>query len=308
MTTRTGLRWRALICGALAFGAGWAAARSALAQSPAPQSPAEKPLVTWILSDFPPFIVTDGPSLPGEGFIDFTLRYLVERMPEYRHQYEVAGIARAIGLMEQGAPVCHPALLRTAEREKVAVFSGPAHFALSHMVVARRDRLDRLFRHMDDEGAVDLARLLADPTLTTSLTEKRAFSPMIDKALADAGPSRNRPTIGVRFDSPFLQLDAGWIDYIFAYPVEPGWYRKSGRISPDADLVYLPVAGSEDYVLGGIGCTRGAWGDAVIRRIDAAVAAAGPRPPWINREKELSDADAARRLEEAFQRVAPFGR
>mgnify|MGYP001810510993 CR=1 FL=1 len=308
MATRTGLGWRALICGALALSAGWALTPAALAQPLATQSLAEKPPLTWILSDFPPFIVTDGPSLPGEGFIDFTLRYLIERMPEYQHRYEVAGIARSIGLMEQGAAVCHPALLRTAEREKIAAFSGPVHFVLSHMVVARRDRLERLSRHLNDAGQVELPQMLADPTLTTSLTEKRVFSPAIDKALAEAGPSRNRPTIGVRFDSPFLQLDAGWIDYIFAYPVEPGWYRKSGRISRDADLVYLPVAGSEDYVLGGVACTRGEWGEAVIRRINAAVAAAGPRPPWINREKELSDAGAAQRLEEAFQRVAPFGR
>lgn len=308
MTTLTGLRGKSLVFGVLAITAGLAAARPASAQTTPAQSLEEKPLLTWILTDFPPFIVTDGPSLPGEGFIDFTLRYLVERMPEYRHRYEVAGIARAVGLMEQGAPVCHPALLRTAEREKIAEFSGPVHFVLSHMVVARRDRLDRLSRHMDDKGTVDLARLLADPSLTTSLTEKRAFSPVIDKALAESGPSHNRPTIGVRFDSPFLQMDVGWIDYIFAYPVEPGWYRKSGRISRDADLVYLPVAGGPDYVLGGVACTRGAWGEGVVRRIDAAVAAAGPRPPWINREKELSDPDAAQRLEEAFQRVAPFGR
>lgn len=308
MTTLTELRGKALACGALAIAAGLAATLPAAAQTAPVQSLDEKPLVTWILSDFPPFIVTDGPSLPGEGFIDFTLHYLVERMPEYRHRYEVAGIARAVGLMEQGAPVCHPALLRTAEREKIAAFSGPVHFVLSHTVVARRDRLERLSSHLNDKGQVDLPRLLADPLLATSLTEKRAFSPVIDKALADAGPSGNRPTIGVRFDSPFLQMDAGWIDYIFAYPVEPGWYRKTGRISPDADLVYLSVAGSDDYVTGGIACTRGAWGDGVISRIDAAVAAAGPRPPWINREKELSDPDAAQRLEQAFQRVAPFGR
>lgn len=308
MTAPMGLRGKSLVFGVLALMAGLAAARPVSAQTPPTQSIEEKPLLTWILSDFPPFLITDGLSLPGEGFIDATLRYLVERMPEYRHHYEVAGIARAVGLMEQGAPVCHPALLRTAEREKIAAFSGPVHFVLSHMVVTRRDRLERLSRHIDNRGAVDLPRLLADPVLTTSLTEKRAFSPTIDKALADAGPSHNRPTIGVRLDSPFLQLDAGWIDFMFAYPVEPGWYRKSGRISPDADLVYLPVAGSEDYVLGGIACTRGEWGEGVVRRIDAVVAAAGPRPPWINREKELSDADAAQRLEQAFQRAAPFGR
>lgn len=308
MAIRTGLCGKALGFGLLAIIAGLAMAHPAAAQDSPVQSVDEKPLVTWILSDFPPFIVTDGPSLPGEGFIDFTLRYLVERMPEYRHHYEVAGIARSVGLMEQGAPVCHPALLRTAEREKIAAFSGPVHFVLSHMVVARRDRLDRLSRHLNDDGQVDLPRLLADPTLTTSLTEKRAFSPVIDKALADAGPSRNRPTIGVRLDSPFLQLDAGWIDFMFAYPVEPGWYRSRGRIFRDADLVYLPVAGGEDYVLGRIACTRGEWGEGVIRSIDAAVAAAGPRPPWINREKELSDSQAAQRLEEAFQRAAPFGR
>lgn len=278
-----------------------------LLAAPQRATASERTTITWILNDFPPFIVVDG-ALPGDGFIDAALRYIIERMPEYEHRFEVAGIARAVGLMQQGEKICHPALLKTPAREAFAVFSGPTHFALSHTVVTRRDRLDRLARYLGADGKVDVARLLADENLKTSLTEKRAFSPAIDQALTALGPRSNIQTIGVRFDSPFMQLAAGWIDYVFAYPVEPGWYRSRGRMATDVELVHLPVAGGEEYVVGNMACTAGAWGEEVTARIDAAVAAAGDRPPWIDREKELSDPAAAQRLEEIFQRVAPFGR
>lgn len=276
-----------------------------MADNPGPD-PASRRIV-WILNDFPPFILIDG-KLPGEGFSDAALRYIVERLPEYQHHFEVSTVARALGLMEQGVPVCHPTLLMTPEREKRAEFSGPVHFMLAHRVVLRREQLPRFRRHLGADGSVNLRSLLADTTLTTSLTEQRAYADVIEKTLADLRGTRSIKPTGVHFEAPFLQLAAGWIDYAFAYPIEPGWYKARDRIPRDLSFVMLPIAGSEDFALGRVGCTKGDWGREVTVRINQIVAAAGPRPPWIDATKALSDAEGGRLLEQVFARSNPFRR
>lgn len=266
----------------------------------------DKPTIMWLLNDFPPFIQVDGP-LPGKGFVDAAVRHIIERTPEFNHRFEVSGIARALNLMQLGLPVCHPALLPTSERLAYAVASRPVHFALPHHVVARADTADRLRPFLNAQGRINIDGLLNDTSLKTSVTEQRAFAPAIQSALNARKGAPNILMTGVHFNAPFLQLAAGWVDYIIAYPVEPRWYI-SNETTPGASLVYFPIVGVEDYILGHVLCTKGAVGDALIKRIDAIVAAAAPRPPWIDVEVALSDSASAQQLEDLLTRFNPYTR
>ncbi|WP_298372202.1 hypothetical protein [Azospirillum sp.] len=283
-----------------------------LASAPHEDAAAESPSpiakdITWVLNDFPPFIQVDGP-LPGNGFVDAAVRYIAERMPDYNHRFEVSGIARAVGLMQQGTPVCHPALLPTAERMAYAVASRPVHFTLPHYVIARADRAERLRPFLDRDGRISLDSLLGAADITTSFTEQRAFAPAIQTALAAHKGAPNILFAGVHFNAPFLQMAAGWVDYIIAYPVEPRWYNAKGQALNEQPLVYYPIAGVEDYTLGHVMCTKGPWGEAVVQRVNAIVVDAGARPPWIDTEIALSDEASGRRLDELFTRYNPFRR
>lgn len=264
----------------------------------------DKPIITWMLNDFPPFIQVDG-TLPGKGFVDAAVRHIIERTPEFTHRFEVSGISRALNLMQMGTPVCHPALLPTTERLVYAIASRPVHFTLPHHVIARRDRADRLRPFLNAQGQINIDSLLSDTNLRTSITEQRAFVPVIQTALNARKGAPNILTTGVHFNAPFLQLAAGWVDYIIAYPVEPRWY-VSNETSPGAALVYFPIAGVEEYVLGYMLCTKGPTGEALIGRINSLVAAAAPRPPWFDVEIALSDPSSAKRLEELLALHNPY--
>lgn len=263
-------------------------------------------VINWALNDFPPFILVEG-DLPGDGFVDAALRHIVAGMPEYTHRFEVVSVSRALGLMAQGERVCHPSLLRSAERERVATYSERVHFVLPHHVVLPRTHLSRIQAHTNAQGEVDVDSLLADGSLLTSINDLRVFSPQINRALERFGDASHVQRSGGHFVASFRQLEAGWIDYLFAYPVEPGWYQSRGLVSGTLDLVYLPIAGGEPFTLGFVACTRGTWGERIVARIDEIVRDAGPRPPWVKRQLDLSDAEGGKRLEQQLERHRPFG-
>jgi uncharacterized protein (TIGR02285 family) len=192
---------------------------------------AEGERLRWLINDFPPFTEV-GPELPGQGIHDDMLRYLQAHLPQYQHQFEVASFARTYALMERGEPVCHPTTLKMPGRERSMLFSRPVVLLASQQVLVRQDRLPRLRPYLDPQGRVDVRRLLRDDQLVTAVSERRGYSPAISAALEELGPQPHVLKAGVKFNAPFQQLTAGWIDYLFAYPVELGWYRRHPHRRP----------------------------------------------------------------------------
>lgn len=259
----------------------------------------------WLLNDFPPFNEV-GQRIPGQGIADAVLLYLQPRLSQYHHEFEVASFARAYALMERGEPVCHPTTLKLPGREKIMLFSRPTLFLLSLQVLIRADRLQRVTPYLDAQGHVDVRRLLGDGQLVTAVSERRGYSPSIGAALAELGPQPHVLKGGVKFRAPFQQLMAGWIDYLFAYPVELGSYlRQNGGESPVA-LQRLPISADPPYMLGYIACTRSAWGEQVIRDIDEQLRLAGPRPPWVDKIVENTASEDRERYERALVEQRPF--
>jgi uncharacterized protein (TIGR02285 family) len=273
----------------------------------APMAPAmaEDNAVIWLLPDYPPVTISHGPR-QGTGYADIFLAYLSERTPEYAHRRESSSMSRVFGLMRQGQPVCHPSLLKTPEREAFVDFSGPVEFVLPHHIVVRSDRVARFSPYRDASGAVDVTRLMQDPALVTTYQEKRGYPPVVSAALkAGAGKTHIIET-SADDEGPFRQLAAGWVDYIVAYPDEVNWFAERLNLADTARFEYLPIAGSAEYVIGHVGCTKGEWGRRIVERVDQVVAKAGPRPIWVEAEARLLDPVAARRFEEVFARNSPF--
>ncbi|WP_171016590.1 TIGR02285 family protein [Pseudomonas sp. D(2018)] len=268
-------------------------------------SQADSNKLVWLMNDFPPFIDVSG-SMPGRGIADELVRYLIPRMPEYQHEFEVASIARAHGLMEQGEQVCHPSLLMNEDRKRIMVFSDPVFFILTHRVLIRKDRLDRFSAYLMPDGSIDAKRLTHDPNLVTAITERRAYSPSINAALEDVADTRHILKAGVQFNSPFHQLMSGWIDYLFAYPVEYGWYRKQQNESSDVVMRTIPISGDPEFILGYVTCTKGLWGQKVIEQVNAAIKEAGPRPSWVQKTVDYTAPEEVERFEKAFERNSPF--
>lgn len=264
-------------------------------------------MITWMMNDFPPFIDVSG-EMPGSGIADEMLRYIMPRLPEYEHHLEVASIARAHGLMGQKQQVCHPALLMNHERKKIMVFSDPVFFTLTHRVLIREDRLARFKPYMTAEGSIDALRLVQDPSLVTAITEKRGYSPSINVALASALGSKNILKAGVQFSAPFNQLTSGWIDYLFSYPAEYGWYREKNVEAKKIKMKTLRISGDPDFILGYVACTKGQWGEQVVKRVNSVIKSAGTRPPWVDKAAFYTDPGEVRQFEAVFKSHNPFRR
>lgn len=259
----------------------------------------------WLINDFPPFTEV-GAQLPGRGIADDALRYLAAHLPQYRHEYEVASFARAYALMARGEPVCHATTLKLPGREKLMFFSRPLLLLPSIRVLVRADRLERIAPYVDRERGVDVARLLADSSLVTAISERRGYSPRINAALEEQGPQRHVLQAGVKFDTPIQQLMAGWIDYLFTYPAELAWYRQQHPQVSQAALQGLPIAGDPPYTLAYIACAHNAWGERVIHDIDEQLRLAGPRPPWVDSTLHYIDREEVASYERALARQRPF--
>ncbi len=263
---------------------------------PAGAAVAEPTPVHWVLFDLPPgSSLEDG--LPGRGFVGEFLRHVMARTPDHRHSFERGSVARAVGLMRQGAPVCCPSLLVTPDRTRDMVFSRPIAYSLPLHVVVRADMLDRLAPHRTADGAIAADRLVADTKLVTTITEQRVYPPLIAAALAKTAARAHVIRANVDFDTPFRQLVAGWIDYLFAFPGEVRWQVARAGGPTGIRLVPLPIAGMPAYVTVHAACTRSSWGAAVVARIDTILATAGPRPPWLERYLADLDDETAAQLE-----------
>jgi uncharacterized protein (TIGR02285 family) len=257
--------------------------------------------VHWQMPDFPPVIMGNGP-YKGTGYAEVFLRYFIERTPELKHVVEPSSMSRVFGLMKQGQPVCEPSLIKTAEREAYVDFSGPVEFALPLHIAVRTDRVNRFVAYQNAKGAVDIARLLRDQSLTTVRQEKRGYPPVILQAFTAAEGQKNLIVTSDDDQGPFRQIASGWIDYFIAYPDEVSWFGK--KLGSSATFVYFPIVGLPEYTIGYVGCTKGAWGRKIVERVNQIVAKAGKRPPWIDAEARVLDPVAAKRYEEIYARYS----
>jgi len=266
---------------------------------------ADDQIIHWQMPDYPPVLIASGPH-KGTGYADVFLQYFIERTPEYRHVIESSSMSRVFGLMKQGELVCEPSLLKTAEREQYVDFSGPVEFVLPHHVVVRSDRMGRLASYRDAAGAVDIARLLRDASLTTVRQEKRGYPPVVLDAMKAVAGHKNLIQTSDDDNGPFHQLASGWVDYIITYPDEVNWYARQLTLPPSVKFVYLPIAGLPEYTVGYVGCTKSAWGKKIVNRVNEVVSSAGKRPPWIDAEAAWLDPEAAKRYDDIYARRSPF--
>ncbi|MDX5300047.1 MAG: hypothetical protein LPK85_13985, partial [Gammaproteobacteria bacterium] len=217
-----------------------------------------------------------------------------------------ASLARVHGLMAQGEAYCHPALLRKPERERIMHFSEPAHFILTHRIMIRADRLALFEPFRMPDGSIDAQRLVKNPALVTAMSEKRAYSPSISAALAELDDDRHILRAGVEFKSPFHQLMEGWIDYLFAYPVEYGWYQHQGQGLPEQALLALRIHGDPELIIGYVTCTRSEWGATIIREVNAAMHRVRGIPPWIERAIQYTAPSELEAYLRALERESPY--
>ena len=235
------------------------AGMSALAQ--------EKPLVRWLVSDFPPYHIVSGPDA-GRGIRDNFLRQVEADLPGFTHQNEPSIIARTQGMIKAGENVCTVSLLRTPEREAWAVFSAkPYAHQLPVRLIALAD--DKVTAALVKDDEVSLADLLHSGRRRLGLQTGRRYGAALDGVIAAAHAA------GVRTESfsaeaslptAVTMMKNGRFDITLGYSVESEHIRTMHPEMPA--LRYYPIAESRGLGPQYIACARNKLGESVMAAVD----------------------------------------
>ncbi len=242
------------------------------------QGEAELPTLRWLVQDLPPHF---GYAVKGRlpqraedldgGEISGFLRLLIERLPQYRHEFFEASLPRFEALVRQGdGTLCSVLHLRTPERLAWLHFTElhPPLISRQLHVIVHRERL-AAFESQPGQ-ALQLAELIRRPDLVGLLPRDRSFGPRIDALLQAAGAQAPATVVAGRQMHLLAMLRARRMDYTLEYPAVVDRYLLSGEAAA-GELVKLPFAEGRSTAVATAACSRNAAGRERIAAIDSAV-------------------------------------
>ena len=244
------------------------AATAALAQTPAEHA-GPLPTLRWLVQDMQPAFSYAHGHAPrvaedlGDGEISGFLRLLIQRLPQYRHEFVEASLPRFETLVRQGETLCSALHLRKPERLEWLYFTHlyPPLFSRQIHVIVHKDNLARF----QSQGQVlQLSDLLQRKDLVGLLPRDRAFGPRIDGLLQAAGSQAPATVVAGRSMQLLGMLKAKRMDWTLDYPTVVDAMGGS-------DLVKLPLVEGRSTAVATMACSRSAEGKQRIEAIDAAV-------------------------------------
>lgn len=267
-------------------------------------APSAPPVLRWLVQDMPPHFAYRDKRPPqrvedlGDGEVDGFLRLLIERMPQYRHEFIELSLPRFEAQVRQGETICSVLHVRTPERLQWLYFTTLHPPMLSrqiHVVVRRED----LAKFASNGQPLQLADLLRRTDLTGLLPRDRSFGPRIDRLLAEHPERAPRSVVAGRGAHLLPMLRARRMDYTLEYPVAVDDFSASHAGPPE--LVKLPLVEGRSTLVATAGCSRTPDGRRAIEAMDQAVrqlAADPQREAWIRawRKGTPIDADDLQRL------------
>lgn len=278
MVAGLGSLWFALLAGCLAMVSAGHAQTVAQPISTAPGSSsgsptglaAASPPIRWLLLDFVPYHVIDGPK-QGTGLRDQYLSALSKRLPEYQHQLEISSTERIFQAMQAGQPVCTLSLLKVPEREAYTRFASEPYFVqLPPVLIARRAYAPPGGWKKRPGGDVSLADLLRSGEVKVGTLPKRRYGQALDDILKQSRAAH--PDQVLDFGEYGLlsgllhTLSRKRFDVTLGYAIEVEQLRKT-QTSP-ADFQFVALAEAPALIPTYVACSQTAWGRQVIQAID----------------------------------------
>jgi uncharacterized protein (TIGR02285 family) len=226
-------------------------------------SSAEPEIIQWATPNSPPIYIHDGPDA-GKGYGDLGLAYLIDNLPDYKHDIWAVDTPRALFEMQRRDGICFYPVVKTAEREAFAVFSARPVPLLGFTVVTVEDKRSLFSSALTSDGKVELTRLRASETLKGGNLLGQPYSEAITNLLNDSAKPLKLVAVP-QLDQLQKMLRAGFIDFYFYYPYLA--HLPAGT-PPLKSLLVLPIENEPQMVKAYVACSRGARGEAVIKRID----------------------------------------
>jgi uncharacterized protein (TIGR02285 family) len=267
----------------------------------APAFSSAKDSVTWMEAVMPPYFIQSGP-LKDQGYGDQISRIIQEGLTDYQHEEMVTNITRHFYKFKQGEKVCSVGLFRTPEREEFMHFSMPSFLTLPAVIIIRKEALPAFA----GQTTVRLSEVLKNTTITLGLAKDRSYGASLDEVLKQYKGSKNT----VEVSGPELSLNLfkmlmkGRLDGILGLPEEALYQAEQMGIRDQ--LITLTIEenlnGYESW-LSSVGCSKNAWGKAIIDRINTVLLAQRPTERYRAAYERWLDPNAIEQYRKVYTEV-----
>lgn len=222
-----------------------------------------KDKITWYVTEWAPFNITRG-KLKRKGINDKLIKYIHQFLPGYEIEWKNMNPSMLNRAFTNGDKICQLDLFKTPEREKIAYFTTfPSIIdAPLRLFIKAKDK-DRL----KQPTPVDIAQLFANTELKGAFIDGRSYNTTIDTAKT----KHNGKNVSSRESVKRLLKDfyRGKIDYVVEYSAVMSYFKS--MLKYKADVLSMPIKGTEKFVLGYAACSKTLWGKTAIDAIDAVL-------------------------------------
>jgi uncharacterized protein (TIGR02285 family) len=177
----------------------------------------QKPLLSWYVPDAPPASIRSGVNT-GKGYVDNLINFIIERLPEYRHEVVTSNVKRFTEDAKAGVTAVYPSMLKSAEREAFLYFSKPVGITVPHSLIIRKNDYE-LFRPYMREGKIALKRLLSGSELKLAFSIDASAGPYADPVIKNPDYSSKiifRTGVNI-YEGLIRMLEEGHADYVIGY-------------------------------------------------------------------------------------------
>lgn len=236
------------------------------------QAQGEANSIIWMVSDFPPVTIVEGPQ-QGQGYADRWMALLASRLPGRQYQQVTATAQRTVSEMQARPNVCSPAFLKTPEREALLVYSRPYLSLLPNGMVTTRSKLDSLKPFLDASGQLRLDALLASGSFRVAALAARSYGSAADQALADQRDAVVQLRMVKTFSTSLKAMASQRADFdgYLGYAIEFEYHRRLADLDIQP-FAFLPIAGQPQFTPAHVACSRSPEGEAFIRQVDQLIA------------------------------------
>jgi len=249
-----------------------------------------KETVTWRVTDWPPFYILEGPD-KGKGIYDEIISMMSQHIPEYDHVTMRMNTSRVRAQWRLGDNVCHPSVL---VGETINTQSLVNSILLPHRVIAHREQASLLSK---DEVIVD--QLLADTRFRGGVTPGRYTSTLNN--IVERHKELRHLYKHPNYERLIKMLFSKGLDYIIEYPPIITYTAKQMGLDNPTKSIGIQETKEEPYILVAVGCTKNAWGKAMIDKIDQVLKQESQHPDFLESRLKWYDEASRKILRKLYQ-------
>jgi len=251
-----------------------------------------KETVIWRVTDWPPFYILEGPD-KGKGIYDEIISMISLHIPEYEHVTMRMNTVRVRAQWNLGEKVCHPSVIVGESFNTQSVVNS---ILLPHRIIAHRDKEGVLRK---DEVSLD--QLLGDTQHRGGFTPER-YTPLLNDIVKQHKGGKHL-YFNPNYDRLIEMILLKRLDYIVEYPPIITYTAKQMGLDNPTKSLGIQETKDMSYILVAVGCTKNAWGRAMINKIDQVLKKESLNPDFLEPRLRWYDEPSRNILRKLYQDV-----